>query len=129
MQLNAQFTNALAYTSAIVALGWGVMSSMDSGDWGWFARSGSVVVVIGVLLTSSQIFEHNRKLRHRRSNFDHEIKHGRPHRSDHDWAGDDGMKSLARSRSLEEDTWDIEAHGFYLLIAGTLIWGFGDLLG
>jgi hypothetical protein len=47
----------------------------------------------------------------------------------HDWAGDDGMKSLARSRSLEEDTWDIEAHGLYLLIAGTLIWGFGDLLG
>ena len=47
----------------------------------------------------------------------------------HDWAGDDGMKSLARSGSLEEDTWDIEAHGLYLLIAGTLIWGFGDLLG
>jgi hypothetical protein len=45
----------------------------------------------------------------------------------HDWAGDDGMKSLARSRSLEEDTWDIEAHGLYLLIAGTLIWGFGEM--
>ena len=27
----------------------------------------------------------------------------------------------------ESETWEVEGHGLYLLIAGTLIWGFGDL--
>ena len=45
----------------------------------------------------------------------------------HDWAGD--MRALSRSRHREEDTWEYELSGVYMLVTGTLLWGFGDLIG
>ena len=36
---------------------------------------------------------------------------------------------MVRAASEQESIWEIEGHGLYMLIGGTLIWGFGDLLG
>jgi len=122
-------THGLAYVATLVAFAWGIFTSLAANDWSWFARSGSLVVIIGIVLTSSQIFEHNRKLKRRRNAIERRFEPPVPNRSHHDWAGEDGIKSLVRSRTLEEYAWEIESEGLYLLILGTLVWGFGDLLG
>ncbi len=99
----------------------GVWLSVHQNDWSWFARSGSMIVVIGIFLTSSQIIENSRKLRIRRSRHEQNF-----HR---DYADEIKRGTLDRSRSLDEDIWENGLRGFYLLVAGTLVWGFGDLVG
>lgn len=99
----------------------GIWFSFSTANWNWFARSGSLVVIIGIFLTSSQIIENSRKLRHRRIYHDHNFRR--------DFAEDLKKHTLERSRSLEEDIWENGLRGLYLLVSGTLIWGFGDLLG
>ena len=80
-----------------------------------------MIVVIGIFLTSSQIIENSRRLKLRRSH--HELNFQR------DFAEDIKRGTLERSRSLDEDIWENGLRGFYLLVVGTLIWGFGDLAG
>ncbi len=99
----------------------GVWLSIENENWSWFARSGSMIVVIGIFLTSSQIIENNRKLKKRRNHREQNF-----HR---DYAEDIKRGTLERSRSLDEDIWENGLRGFYLLIVGTLVWGFGDLAG
>lgn len=99
----------------------GVWLSIERNDWTWFARSGSMIVVIGIFLTSSQIIENSRRLKIRRSHHEQNF-----HR---DYAEDIKRGTLERSRSLDEDIWENGLRGFYLLVVGTLIWGFGDLAG
>jgi hypothetical protein len=99
----------------------GIWLSLNHGEWSWFARSGSMIVVIGIFLTSSQIIENSRKLRIRRSRHEQNF-----HR---DYAGEIKRGTLNRSRSLDEDIWENGLRGFYLLVVGTLVWGFGDLIG
>jgi hypothetical protein len=99
----------------------GIGFSVDQADWTWFARSGAMIVVIGICLTSSQIIENSRRLKTRRSYHEHNF-----HR---DFAEDVKRGALDRSRSLDEDIWENGLRGFYLLIVGTLVWGFGDLAG
>ena len=106
--------------SAIVIAG-GIWFSLKFMDWNWFARSGSLIVIIGILLTSSQVIENSRKLKMRRSHHDHNFNR--------DFANDIKKQTLKRSRSLDEDIWENGLRGLYLLVAGTLIWGFGDLVG
>jgi hypothetical protein len=110
---------ALLLSVAVFILG--VWFSIDRDDWSWFARSGSIIVVIGIFLTSSQIIENSRRLKTRRSHRDHNF-----HR---DFAEDIKRGTLERSRILDEDIWENGLRGFYLLVIGTLIWGFGDLAG
>ncbi len=105
-----------AYTAALITLLAGALLSMELGDWGWFSRSGSLVVVYGILLTSHQIIEHMQHL-------------GREQRRDsmvnRDWGSD------ARHHFLQDDNemrWRSEKNGLYMLIIGTLVWGFGDLI-
>ncbi len=99
----------------------GVWLSLDQNDWSWFARSGSMIVVIGIFLTSSQIIENSRRLKIRRSYHDHNFNR--------DFAEDIKRGTLERSRGLDEDIWENGLRGFYLLVIGTLVWGFGDLAG
>ena len=106
--------------SALVAAA-GIWFSLSTMDWSWFARSGSLVVIIGIFLTSSQIIENSRKLKHRRAYHDHNFNR--------DFADDIKQHTLERSRSLDEDSWENGLRGLYLLVTGTLIWGFGDLIG
>ena len=71
-----------------------------------------------MLLTSNQIIQHihslNLQQRHPR------MLSGR------DFAQLDKQQFLHEDREL---TWRSEKYGLYMLITGTLIWGFGDLLG
>lgn len=91
-------------------------------DWQWLSRSGCLIVILGIYLTSSQIIENSRRLsqRYRGAHRD-----GNFHR---DWASDKHEKILHHARSHEEGTWIMGKCGFNLLILGTFIWGFGDLI-
>jgi hypothetical protein len=110
---------ALVLSSTVFILG--IWLSIDQDDWSWFARSGSMIVVIGIFLTSSQIIENSRKLRIRRSRHEQNF-----HR---DYADEIKRGTLDRSRIMDEDIWENGLRGFYLLVIGTLVWGFGDLAG
>ena len=94
--------------------------SYISQDWQWFSRSGALIVVLGIYLTSSQIIENSHRLEQHRSAY----KNGNFQR---DWASDKQGKILRHVRHHEEETWVMGKCGFNLLIIGTLIWGFGDL--
>jgi len=106
---------------SIICIAGGVWLSLNTVDWSWLARSGSLVVIIGILLTSSQVIENSRKLKSRRTH--------REQNFNRDYADDIKRRTLERSRSLDEDIWQNGLRGLYLLVAGTLIWGFGDLVG
>jgi len=106
--------------------GAGILASAEASDWSWFARSGAAVVAIGIFLTSREILEHNRRARERRSRWEARL-HGA--RCGQDWADEDSIRRLAQSRHREEDLWETKFHGLHVLVAGTLVWGFGDLIG
>lgn len=99
----------------------GIFISLKTGDWTWFSRSGSAMVAIGILFTSHQILEHSLRLKENRMRWEE--------RSGHDWADENSIRKLIKARSREEDLWEIEFHGLYMLVVGTLVWGFGDLVG
>jgi len=91
-------------------------------DWQWFSRAGCLIVVLGIYLTSSQIIENSRRLRQR-----YRIIH-KDGNFQRDWANAKQETIIQHAREHEEETWVMGKCGFNLLIIGTLIWGFGDLL-
>jgi hypothetical protein len=105
-----------AYTAALLTLLLGVLLSLELGDWGWFSRSGSLVVVNGIILTSHQVIEHMHQL-------------GRERRRDsmvnRDWAVEENHHFIHDDHEVR---WRSEQYGLYMLIVGTLVWGFGDLV-
>lgn len=112
---HAHFTYK-AYLAALITLLIGGVLSVRLGDWSWFSRCGSLVVVIGIILTSHQIIEHMHHL-------------GRQHRRDlmvnRDWASEEKHHFL---HDDHERRWRSEKNGLYMLVIGTLVWGFGDLI-
>jgi hypothetical protein len=123
-----------SYIAAGLVFVAGILWSVISGDWSWFSRSGAAVVAIGIVLTSHQIFEHNRMLDEYRRGREHKAGNGGASflghlRSRDDWAYEDSIRQLLRARHEEEELWRAEFSGFYMLVTGTLVWGFGDLLG
>ena len=123
-----------AYAYTLVVFTFGLYSSLYTEDWSWFSRSGSIVVIIGIILTSSQIFEHKRRLKQDSVDWETHIRRKLNTRARNnsqfarDWGTDDGLRALFKARQEMETTWEIEGHGLYMLILGTLVWGFGDLL-
>ncbi len=109
-----------AYLWTSASLAGGVALSIYEQDWAWFARSGSLIVIIGILLTSALIIEELQHMRHRRTRGDQESW------SSHDWA--DEAENHKKLRAGEEE-FSGRSHGLYLLVLGTLVWGFGDVLG
>lgn len=107
----------------------GIWASLSTGDWGWFARSGSAAVALGVLLTSHQVLEHYHRLRVVQELCARRNLPTLGHAKDRDWASDNSMRELIRSRRHEEDLWAEEFFGLRILVVGTLVWGFGDLVG
>jgi hypothetical protein len=106
-----------AYAVALLTLMLGVLLSVWLDDWLWLSRSGSLVVINGIVLTSHQIIDHINRLK---------LSQMRPPRQfERDWADSD-------KRHLIDDVaggvWRYEKYGLYMLIVGTLVWGFGDLL-
>ncbi len=106
-----------AYSIALLTVVAGVLLSLRLGDWGWFARSGALLVVNGIILTSHHIIEHIHNLNH--------YQRQRDTHFNRDWARDDKRLFIQDDPAAR---WLSEKHGLYLLIVGTLIWGFGDLL-
>ena len=121
LKLNLHLSTRKALLLSAIVIAGGIWFSLKQTDWSWFSRSGSLIVIIGILLTSSQIIENSRKLKIRRSQHDHNFKR--------DFANEIKEQTLKRSRSLDEDIWENGLRGLYLLVSGTLIWGFGDLVG
>ncbi len=104
-----------AYAVALITLLIGAAISRETGDWSWFSRFGALVVVNGILLTSHHIIIHI-----------HNLSHYHQRRScNRDWAADDKYEFI---HDDNEHRWMSEKHGLYMLIGGTLIWAFGDLL-
>lgn len=125
---------ALAHALTVLSFIAGIIASFRTGDWTWFSRSGAAVVAIGIVLTSRQILEHNRRLQafRRRRTPDAGPAASRSNPAapyPGDWAGEQSIRELIRSRSREEESWKTEFNGLYMLVVGTLVWGFGDLLG
>jgi hypothetical protein len=85
---------ALAFVMSLVVLVTFYMISETVGDWTWFARSGSILVCIGVLTAS----------------FDIKGK----------------MEKSKAPDTYVAQTIIMEAA---IIIIGTLVWGFGDLVG
>jgi len=111
------FSAIKSYSIAGLTLAAGVVFSLNYGDWEWFARSGSLVVVNGIILTSRQIIEHMYTLGLWARSSVH---------CSRDWA------SAERHNLLQEDhhnRWLSEKYGLYMLVLGTVVWGFGDLPG
>lgn len=133
--MNMPLTTAKAYSLALLAVIAGTFASFSTDNWSWFSRSGSAIVIIGILLTSSQILEHIRRLKQRRASSARLMRGltkprpSTPYQFNRDFASEDRLRSIARAQTEEEDTWEVEGHGLYILISGTLIWGFGDLVG
>ena len=121
-QLSFQTWIAYAFTALFLLLG--LIASLSLGDWSWFSRSGSLVVIVGLVLTSQQIYGHMDYLAHHRPKGPDGSSH-----SKHDWAHGSGKRGLLDHRYSNEVIWQKETHGFYLLIIGTAVWGLGDLLG
>ncbi len=106
-----------AYTTAVITLLFGVLVSVEMSDWSWFARSGALVVINGILLTSHQVIEHMQRLGQYRHKGNSQFYKDWVHEEKHHFIHDDN-----------EIRWNSEKDGLYLLIFGTLIWAFGDLI-
>jgi hypothetical protein len=88
-----------ALGAAVLAAALGVYVSSQTGDWTSFARSGAVIVVIGAVVAAWDSLR----------------------------AGN-GLVPLLRHLSSRERL-PSETLGLCLIVAGTLIWAFGDLAG
>jgi len=96
----------------------GIWLSVVSADWTWFARSGAVLTVLGLVLASRKILIARADLVTLLADMERA----------------DGTARTARLESFKRlqrdlDRQVMEKAGFGLLILGTLVWGFGDLLG
>ncbi|MEQ5835996.1 hypothetical protein [Marinobacter sp. NFXS9] len=104
------FVLFLAFASLVL----GAFLSIHNSDWTWFSRFGSVITVSGLLLVSSPVFDQGVYRAHAKAfAFGSKDEHGDSKVTDEE-SRQTGNKVLV---------------GIVVSIAGTLVWGFGDLLG
>ncbi|WP_270934793.1 hypothetical protein [Falsiroseomonas oryzae] len=104
--------------AAVLAVAGSLWLSIATADWMWFARSGAILTALGLVLAS-------RKILIARADLVALLA---------DMERSDGAERTARLESFKRlqrdlDRQVMEKAGFGLLIVGTLIWGYGDLLG
>lgn len=92
-----------------------ILTGLDRGDWSWFGRSGSIVTVIGVLLTARPLI---------RLGFDEWF------RSESVISGGSFEPSAIEIEEGRQNGLDARASsiGIYMAIIGAIIWGYGDLI-
>ncbi len=99
-----------AYAIALLTLVLGVVLSLMFNDWTWLSRCGSLLVINGIILTSHQIIDHINRIK---------LEQGPASRQfGRDWANNEKKQLIHDPRK----------YGLHMLIIGTLVWGFGDLL-
>lgn len=117
----------LVISLALIVLTTGLMASRSTGDWAWFPRSGSMLVTLGILFAYF--------------NFDYRLEKGLYRtgriaaRVIRQFAPESGF--LARltdiNNRMEERLDDIpnkvKTIEVVIIGVGTIVWGFGDLLG
>lgn len=122
------FTNIPALTIVAVAVtAISIWRDYGSESWLWFQRSGSIIVLIGAILSYRSIL---RVGLHGVGGTNPTLLKGTVTNSNPD--GTINFKYDAESKKLlNEAFWDKVAGyiGAILLVYGTLIWGYGDLLG
>ena len=84
---------------SVVAVILGLWASYTTGNGSWLARSGAVIVILGAISVSRGLFRH-----------------------------ESGLKYLLE-QMFTRDGLSREKVGLILMIIGTLIWAFGDLVG
>ena len=104
--------------AAVLSAGLGLWASVATDDWMWFARSGAVMTALGLVLASRKILIARADLVALLADMERA----------------DGAERTARLDSFKRlqrdlDRQVMEKLGFGLLIVGTIVWGFGDLLG
>jgi hypothetical protein len=104
--------------ASVLTMAAGVWASSASGDWSWFARSGAVLTALGLVLASRKVLIARADLLALLSEMERV----------------DGAERTARLESFRRlqrdlDRQVMEKAGFGLLVLGTVVWGFGDLLG
>lgn len=104
--------------AAVLAAGAGVWASVVTGDWTWFARSGAVLTGLGLLLASRKVLIARADLLALLQEME-------------DADGAERTARLASFKRLQRDIdrQVLERAGFGLLMLGTVVWGFGDLVG
>ena len=121
-KINYKKQRLLVYLVTYIIVCMALYISYLFNDWQWFSRSGSLIVILGIYLTSIQIIENNRRLISRQREMRNNGNFQR------DWADGNKEQIISHDPAHDTETLIMGKCGFNLLITGTLIWGFGDLL-
>lgn len=114
--LNTFFVVVLVLTSSVISFWY----SLETGDFVWFSRAGSIVTVFGILLTvKHNILSNSRDLESVVMEKNNYAKYAPKKGSDKYTEHENSAKGIIRDEYV----------GILITILGTIVWGYGDLLG
>ena len=128
--LIVQSTAPVTFLSATILLS-GVIAAAITGEWHIFPRTGSILVILGVVLTlrgplrfhlmQAQIARVRKYIPGQDEAHKNANEHARKTQGKELWQ--------VLHLSGEKDDFGFAKRGFWIAVIGTLVWGFGDLLG